>query len=39
MITVTGEAIKYGVLEDTSEYVEKNGIEVKFNNAGYQKRL
>ena len=39
MITVTGEAIKYGVLEDTSEYVDKNGIEVKFNNAGYQKRL
>lgn len=39
MITVTGEAIKYGVLEDTSNYVEKNGIEVKFNNAGYQKKL
>ena len=39
MITVTGEAIKYGVLEDTSNYVEKNGVEVKFNNAGYQKKL
>ena len=39
LITVTGEAVKYGVLQETSKYIEENGIEVKFNNAGYQKKL
>lgn len=38
-ITVTGSAIKHGFLADTSEYVSKEGINVKFNNAGYESNL
>lgn len=39
LITVTGDAIKHGVLSNTREYVSKEGINVKFNNAGYESSL
>lgn len=34
IITVTGKALGYGVLEETGEYVVDNNIKVKINNAG-----
>lgn len=39
LITVTGNAIKHGILGDTSKYVSEEGINVKFNNAGYESNL
>ena len=39
LITVTGNAIKHGVLSDTSQYISEEGINVKFNNAGYESNL
>ncbi len=39
LITVTGNAIKHGVLSDTSKYVSEEEISVKFNNAGYESNL
>lgn len=39
LITVTGSAIKHGLLGDTSQYVSEEGINVKFNNAGYESNL
>ena len=32
-------AIKHGILGDTSKYVSEEGINVKFNNAGYESNL
>lgn len=34
VITISGKALGYGVLEETGEYVVDNQIEVKVNNAG-----
>lgn len=39
LITVTGNAIKHGVLEQTTGYLSEEGISVKFNNAGYESSL
>ena len=38
-ITVTGKSIKHGVLAETSKYISEEGINVKFNNAGYESSL
>lgn len=33
-VTITGQALKYGVLEKTGEYVLDNKVQIQINNAG-----
>lgn len=39
LITVTGEPIKYGALENTRNYVVKNKIDLTINNVGNERSL
>ena len=39
LITVTGEPIKYGALENTRSYVVKNKIDLTINNVGNERSL
>lgn len=39
ILTVSGEAVKYGALEQTGDYVVKENIDITFNNAGREQSL
>ena len=39
LVTVTGDPIKYGTLEETSEFVHDNDIRLRINNAGNEQKL
>ncbi|MGL4572173.1 MAG: anti-sigma factor domain-containing protein [Clostridium sp.] len=39
LVTVTGEPIKYGTLDETGKYVNENNIRLIINNAGNEQKL
>ena len=39
LVTVTGDPIKYGTLEETSNFVHDNDIKLRINNAGNEQKL
>lgn len=39
LITISGDALKYGLLQDTAEYIVENEIKVLVNNSGKQHKL
>lgn len=39
VITISGKAIEYGVLENTQAYVKEKSIWIKINNSGMEQRL
>ena len=39
LITISGEALKYGLLEDTARYVNEEKVSVLVNNSGKEHNI